>query len=89
MSGELKAQILDYLQSHNTMSKLVIMQNTVGPKGKHLSRGDVIEIEEPKDVYALIAAGRALDQASKKSEDQEVIKEILAEKAETAKTSKK
>jgi hypothetical protein len=64
--------------------KLIIISDCLGPKGKHLSRGDKPEVEEARDVYALIATGRALDLDT--AEGKAAAEEIAGEQREAAKS---
>lgn len=59
------------------MKKLLIITPCIGPGGKPLERGNIIEADE-RSTYILISSGRALDADTK--EAKELIAEIQAEK---------
>lgn len=61
------------------MKKLLIIQPCIGPGGKPLERGNVIEADE-RTTYILISSGRALDADTK--EAKELAAEITSEKDE-------
>lgn len=59
------------------MKKLIIITPCIGPGGKPLGRGDIIEADE-RTTYILISSGRALDADTK--EAKELAAEIASEK---------
>lgn len=67
------------------MKNLLIIVPCIGPGGKHVARGALVEADD-KDTYNLIAAGRALDFSTKEAKD--VKAEIEAESKPVAAAKK-